>query len=398
MVKSNLLVVQSNSLIEAHYKQTYTVQELRTVLWVISEIHKEDYFSENEYKHKVIQISAKKYAELMNISVKNIYRDAEKIASSLGSKRFTIKTEKGWINIGWISSMEYKHGEGIIEVLIAPAILPYILELKGSHTSFRLENILNLGSSHAIKLYQLLTRYSLNKEKIIELDDLRSILGLSNSTSYLEYKNIKRRILEISKKEINDKTDLLIDYFEIKNGRKVESIKFKIGRKTLPTTIETSVETIPYSDSIFSEILSQSIDCENNITDQESTNQTLIANRLLRAREDSPSLNDVSVTEELFLSWAKFHMDEHMKKEKVSLDQATNGLITIIRNYGFKEPKNFARINNHNKKEIDRVFYENRSKEIERLSRKTGDKQFEDFLTGSKSPNKIIGQMKSWLK
>jgi plasmid replication initiation protein len=235
-MKKNL-VVQSNSLIEANYKQTYTVQELRTVLWMISEIHREGYFNPKKYEQKSIEISVHRYAELMGISVKNVYRDAEKIANSLGSKRFTIRTSNGWINLGWISSMEYKHKEGMIRILVSPDLLPYIIELK-QYTSFRLENILSLGSSHAIKLYQLLAQYKAIGERTITLDDLRSILGISNSKSYSEYKNLKKRILEVSKREINEHTDLTMSYSEVKKGRKVESIKFKIIQNSAVTVMD----------------------------------------------------------------------------------------------------------------------------------------------------------------
>ena len=160
-MEKNLVVSQANALIEAHYKQTYTVQELRTVLWMISEIHKEDFFKPKKYEHKSIVISAKRYAELMGINVDNVYRDAKKIADDLGSKRFTIPTPTGWINLGWISSMEYKQGEGTIRVLVSPDLLPYIIDLKKNRnfTSFLLENILHLGSAHAIKIYQLLKQF-----------------------------------------------------------------------------------------------------------------------------------------------------------------------------------------------------------------------------------------------
>jgi plasmid replication initiation protein len=221
------LLVQSSALIEAHYKQTYTVQELRTVLWMISEIHKEDYFKLQKYEHKAIEISAKRYAELMGINVDNVYRDAEKIADDLGSKRFTIHTPTGWINLGWISSMEYKHGEGIIRILVAPDLLPHIIDLK-KYTSFKLENILNLGSSHAIKIYQLLVQYLWKGDRIISLIELRSILGISDMKSYKFYGSIKQKILEVAKRKINEHTDLIISYTEIKKQRKVEAIQFKI--------------------------------------------------------------------------------------------------------------------------------------------------------------------------
>lgn len=232
-------VVQANSLIEAHYRQTYTVQEQRTVLWIISEVHHEDYFGKKKYEHKSIKISAKKYAEMMDISVDNVYRDAKKIADDLGSKRFTIRTETGWINLGWISSMEYKHGEGIIEVLIAPGILPYIIELKkGQYTSFKLENILYLKSAHAIKLYQLLAQRKGLGNRVIELNEFRSLLGIENTKTYRSYGKIKEKILEISKREINEKTDLNISYSEIKKGKKVESIKFEISEKETKKIID----------------------------------------------------------------------------------------------------------------------------------------------------------------
>lgn len=246
------LVVQASALIEAHYKQTYTIQELRTVLWMISEIHKEDYFKHQKYEHKTIEISVKKYAEIMGINVDNVYRDAKKIADELGSKRFTIRTNDGWINFGWISSMEYKHTEGIIKILISPDLLPYIIDLK-QYTSFKLENILSLGSSHAIKLYQLLVQYKSIGERTASLDDLRSMLGITKTKSYLEYKNFKKRILDISKREINEHTDLNISYVKIKKGRKVESIKFKITQKQRleinPDKERSTVATMPNCNS-----------------------------------------------------------------------------------------------------------------------------------------------------
>jgi plasmid replication initiation protein len=234
-MKNSNLVVQSNALIEAHHKQTYTVQELRTVLWMISEIHKEDFFKKNIYKHQAIEISAQKYAKLIGISVKNIYRDAKKIANELGSKRFTIMLTNGWINLGWISSMEYKCKEGIIKILVSPDLLPFIIQLK-QYTAFRLEHILSLSSSHAIKMYQLLVQYRKIGQRIINIIDLRAILGIHKKKSYEEYKNLKKRVLEIAKREINQKTNLNINFFEIKKERKVEAIKFKIENKLKEST------------------------------------------------------------------------------------------------------------------------------------------------------------------
>ena len=96
-----------------------------------------------------------------------------------------------------------------------------------------MENILYLRSSHAIKLYQLLAQYKNKPDgaREIMLEDLKSMLGISNEKTYKLFGDVKRRILEISKREINEKTDLMISYSLIKQSRKVVAIKFKITQK-----------------------------------------------------------------------------------------------------------------------------------------------------------------------
>jgi plasmid replication initiation protein len=224
------LVVQSNKLIEAHYKQQYTIQEQRMVLWVISEIHKEDYFAK-KYKHKIISISAQKYSELVGIDVKDIYKRAQEIGDNLMQKVITIKIDGGWEMFHWVESMKYHKGTAIIEVLISSTILPYIIDLKEKFTAFRLENILYLNSSYAIKLYQILAQYKQIGERELTLADFKNMLGIIDSKTFKLYGNVKLKILEISKREINEKTDLIISYSAIKTGKKITSIKFKITQK-----------------------------------------------------------------------------------------------------------------------------------------------------------------------
>jgi plasmid replication initiation protein len=227
-MKNELVVVQSNRLIEAHYKQQYTAQEQKMVLWIVSEIHKEWWFTK-KYEHKTITISAQKYAELMEIDVNNVYRRAEEVGKNLMQKVFKIRSGNGWEMFSWLYHMKYENG--LIEVSIAPAILPHIIAIGETFTKFGLENILCLNSSHAIKVYQILAQYKAAKEKTITLDEFKSTLGIGGHKAYDRYDNVKTKILEISKREINKKTDLIISYSEIKTGKKVTTLKFKITQK-----------------------------------------------------------------------------------------------------------------------------------------------------------------------
>ena len=71
-------------------------------------------------------------------------------------------------------------------------------DLKEKFTSFKLENILYLNSSYAIKIYQLLTQYKKIGERVITLDELRSTLGILELKAYVAYGSINKRILAIS--------------------------------------------------------------------------------------------------------------------------------------------------------------------------------------------------------
>jgi plasmid replication initiation protein len=63
----------------------------------------------------------------------------------------------------------------------------------------------------------------------MKITELRECCGIS-AEQYKKFNNIKQKILDASKKEINAKTDLLIDYEEIKTSRKITSIKFIIKK------------------------------------------------------------------------------------------------------------------------------------------------------------------------
>ena len=251
-MENDLVVVQSNRLIEAHYKQQYTVQEQKMVLWIIGEIHKEYWFTK-KYEHKTITISAQKYAELMDITVDNVYRRAEEVGKNLMQKVFRIRRGNGWEMFSWLYHMKYENG--LIEVSIAPAILPHIIALEETFTKFGLENILYLNSSYAIKVYQILAQYKTIKEKTITVDELKSMLGINSEKAYNRYDNVKAKILAISKREINKKTDLTISYSEIKTGKKVTSLKFKITQKPNQETqakkeFEKYIFQLPSGDTI----------------------------------------------------------------------------------------------------------------------------------------------------
>ena len=57
--------------------------------------------------------------------------------------------------------------------------------------------------------------------------------------SYRDLRNLKRRVLKNSLDEINEFTDVTVDYTPIKKGRSVVGFKFTVREKPKPKLIET---------------------------------------------------------------------------------------------------------------------------------------------------------------
>jgi hypothetical protein len=81
-------------------------------------------------------------------------------------------------------------------------------------------------------MYNVLKQYEWRKkEQEIELELLREMLGLHND-QHTEYSNLKINILKPVQKELAEKADLTFEFNEIKYGRRVGAINFRIFSKT----------------------------------------------------------------------------------------------------------------------------------------------------------------------
>lgn len=221
-MKENYLVTQSNNLIEARHKKPLTAREQKIVLAMVGMIQPSD----EDFKD--YRISVKSFSEMLGLKGSVKYTQMKGIAENLMSKTIEIpKKDGGWILANWISSAEYKEGEGIIELSFSPKLKPYMLQLKNQFTSYRLSNILNLNSTYSIRLYELIKKWQHLGKWECSVEDLRGKLGVGEKI-YPRYANLKARVLAPAIAEVNEKTDLFIRFNEIKSGRSVKQIEFTI--------------------------------------------------------------------------------------------------------------------------------------------------------------------------
>lgn len=220
-MKDSYIVAQGNNLVEARHNNPLSARELKIVLTMVSMIQPTD----EDFKD--YRISIKEFSEMLGLTGSAKYTELKEITKNLMSKSIEIpQADGGWLLANWISSAEYKKGEGIIALSFSPKLKPYLLQLK-QYTSYRLSNILSLSSSYSIRLYELLRKWSFLDKWESSVEEIREKLG-AVTKSYLLYGNFKNKILLPAIKEVNEHTDLSISFKEIKKGRSVERIEFTI--------------------------------------------------------------------------------------------------------------------------------------------------------------------------
>ncbi|ANU12300.1 hypothetical protein BBH88_18635 (plasmid) [Planococcus antarcticus DSM 14505] len=217
------MVTQSNKLIEARHVKTLSAREQKIILTMVSMIQPDD----KDFKE--YSISIHEFSEMLGLKGHAKYEEIKEVALRLQEKTLFIPDEKGFVTTNWVASQRYIEGEGTIELSFSPYLKPYLLQLKTAFTSYRLSNILSLKSGYTIRLYELMKKWQHLGKWECPVDSLREKMG-SNSKAYSLYGNFKNKILLPSIDELNEHTDLFVEYKEIKKGRRVEKIEFSIKR------------------------------------------------------------------------------------------------------------------------------------------------------------------------
>lgn len=222
-IQKNELIIQHNHLIEARYH--LTLQEKRLMCWLASQVKSTDEdFKEHE-------LSIKEFASFLDVKGDHLYKALDTITTKLMRKIITIRSlkKKGFIKAALLGGVEYCEGQGIINLSFHPYLKPYMLQLKECFTQIKLGDVLGLKSVHSIRIYELLKQYETIGQREMTLKELRECCGI-NDNQYKKFNDFKKDVLERAKKEINNKTDISINYQEIKTSRKITSIIFFINK------------------------------------------------------------------------------------------------------------------------------------------------------------------------
>lgn len=177
-----------------------------------------------------LQLQASEYAESFKVSSGAAYKALKEAAEGLFERRVTFHEgpQKKTVT-RWVSHVVY--ADGCIEIAFAPKVQPLLCELKNKFTIYALEQVADLTSIHAVRLYELLIAWrSTGKTPVFELQDFRQKLGVEPG-EYPRMTDFKRWVLDAAVKQINAHTDITAAYEQHKKGRSITGFSFKFTAK-----------------------------------------------------------------------------------------------------------------------------------------------------------------------
>ncbi|MCJ8329898.1 MAG: replication initiation protein [Lentisphaeria bacterium] len=227
-------IFQSNTLVLA--KSKLSLNEKKVLLCMIAELKRDDI----EFRRFLIPM--RKLIALIGLDKsKSAYSRIRKIVKDLNTAPLYIPAED--IDATWVAAAKYhRYGDykGLVEFEFAEMLMPYLLGLvDGNYNKYFLKYAMALHSSPAIGIYELMKVHDWKKMPIrISMYDLRDHLNMHGK--YLDFGQF-RRVLDSVAKDINQNTDLTIEYDVEKIVQTVSYIHFSCRKKISIKAINTDI-------------------------------------------------------------------------------------------------------------------------------------------------------------
>jgi plasmid replication initiation protein len=219
------LIVKSNELVEASY--SLSIDETRLIVCALAGVD-----SRKEFPDK-ISIHAEDFALRFGCDSDSVYKQIRMAGDSLFEKSIVLDTSEKRRKIRWLQEKaDYKHGEGRIDLYFSNSVRPFLGQLTGNFSSYKARWVSDLTNRHSHKLYDGLirSRNSKKRSRTYTLEAFRESLGLGQKYSKpdgsIDWTGIRRAVIVPAIGDLNAKTDILVKFKPVKNGRKVHSVCF----------------------------------------------------------------------------------------------------------------------------------------------------------------------------
>lgn len=225
VVKDNQLITKS--------RYSLSLQQQKILLYFISRIKPMD------EENTMYELSIKEFAKVCGY-----VEDSGYYYQSIKDDIKKLRDVSSWIEMGdgkevlfsWIDRAEIDKKSGTLRVSFHYTVAPYLFELRERYTQYSLYNVLCLSHKYSIRLYEYLFSMQYKGTFTISIEELKKRI---DAESYTKFSHFKDRVLEPAVIDIDNYTDLDVEYNFIKTGRAITHIVFTYHEKNTAGAVIT---------------------------------------------------------------------------------------------------------------------------------------------------------------
>ena len=230
-------VVKDNVLINASYSLDLVEQRV-----VLQGIVKSRETEKGFTALNPVSIHASEYEKQFGVTKDGAYKALKDAVQSLFERQFTFtELQDGKLKViksRWVSQIAYVDDLAEVQIIFSPAVASMCSRLEKHFTSYDLDQVSKLNSKYAVRLYELVIAWkATGKTPEFSLAEFRNKLGLIDN-EYTAMNNFKKYVLDLAVKQINEHTDIKLDYEQHKKGRTISGFSFKFKQKVKQQKIE----------------------------------------------------------------------------------------------------------------------------------------------------------------
>ena len=228
-------VVKANDLIQKS-RFNLTLQQQKMLLFLISQVTPYD------EEFSVYEFSIQEFCRVcgINMSSGKNYQDVKQCIKDIADKSVWVSLDGDEETLlRWIEKPYINNKSGVVRIRLDEDMKPYLLQLKENFTRYELIYTLYFKSKYTIRLYELAKSIHFREleeyRRTYSIDELKKLLG---GEAYTQYRDFKRRVLDIAVNEINSYSDKLLSYEPIKKGKSVVAIELIVNSKSIMDRLE----------------------------------------------------------------------------------------------------------------------------------------------------------------
>lgn len=241
----NEMLVQSNTITQARYE--FTKIEKRIIYRIIKEIRKQYVTGElqsNLFNELVVCLTFKDLQEVSE-NTQLVYKSIR----TLKTRSYEFDNDQEWLILGIINKARHIKTKGTWEITVDREMVAQFVELAKNYTEYSLTVAMSLRSEYSQRLYEYCSQFRSSGGFRMKVQDMKEKMRLVKK--YDRYAGFKKYVLDVALKELKElykqgQCDLYFEYSEEKNGRTVETLRFKIISRESPET-KMSLEDLLYS-------------------------------------------------------------------------------------------------------------------------------------------------------